>query len=535
MLVSNSDAVGRRPGIAGFARGIERAAERCVTGTREGLVIGSALVGFTILWTLFQLVASASVDVHSDVGDILLSARDFGIGHRHPPLAAWVFGLWFAVFPRADWSVYLLTVTMVATTLAVTWRLLRDHLDANRALLGIAALILVPLYTFRASTLDENTVTMPFWAAAVLFYLRARRGLRSFDAVLAGAFASLAFLGKYWAIYLVAGMAITALVGTGTRRFWRSPAPYLMAAAAAVVVAPHLYGLANADGTSLSFVQSGVMGVESVGEAFAKSAYYLLGAAAYVAAPLLLLAMLRPSRAALADIAWPADADRQQALLLFALPLILPALVNLVLPHRLTPVWTFPNWALLPVVLYGSPLITIDARAAARAGLLALAVTLAAVIASPVLAYLQLRYGDDLARAHSQQAAQAVERFAGQPVELYGGSEEAVRGLAFYLPAAARRLPGDITSARNRADIAAKGAVIICLHDDAPCLADGAALAGAMPRQTDVTLTRTLLGFSGRPASYRIIMVPAERAGAALAPGGRPLVTPHLWSAALLP
>ena len=50
----------------------------------------------------------------------------------------------------------------------------------------------------------------------------------------------------------------------------------------------------------------------------------------------------------------PRDDDRRQALLLFLVPLALPALVNLAIPYRLTADWTYPNWALLPVVLYAS-------------------------------------------------------------------------------------------------------------------------------------------------------------------------------------
>jgi len=46
--------------------------------------------------------------------------------------------------------------------------------------------------------------------------------------------------------------------------------------------------------------------------------------------------------------------------LLFAVPLVLPALVNLVLPYRLTPDWTFPNWPLLPIVLYASLALVIS-------------------------------------------------------------------------------------------------------------------------------------------------------------------------------
>ena len=136
-------------------------------------------------------------------------------------------------------SLHLLTLTIVAITLAITWRLLRDHLDKNRALFGLAALFLVPLYNYKAPELDANTAMMPFWAAALLFYLRARRSLSALDAVLAGASAGLVLLGKYWGVYLFAGMAVASFVGAGTRRFWRSPAPYVMAAAAAIVIAPH--------------------------------------------------------------------------------------------------------------------------------------------------------------------------------------------------------------------------------------------------------------------------------------------------------
>ncbi len=112
---------------------------------------------------------------------------------------------------------------------------------------------------------------------------------------------------------------------------------------------------------------------------------------AYAAGPLVLLAALRPSSAALRDLVWPADADRRQAVILFVVPLVLPALVNLVMPHRLTAVWTYPNWALLPVVLYGSRYLVIEATATAAAGLAAMAMVLLALIASPVVAYEKLQ------------------------------------------------------------------------------------------------------------------------------------------------
>src|SRR5262249_53668092 len=153
------------------------------------------------------------------------------------------------------------------------------------------------------------------------------------------------------------------------------------------------------------------------------------------------------------------------ALVLLAVPLLLPALVNPLFPQRLTPLWTFPNWALLPVVLFGSPLLTgIDMRAAARACAVALAVALGAVAVSPARAYLKLQ-----ARASNPEdpgayyagVAAAVREPAGQPVQMFGGSPRIIRGLSFYMPSA-RLLWTDPADTANRAEIATEGIAIVC-------------------------------------------------------------------------
>src|SRR5580692_4299966 len=163
-----------------------------IAGFGDGWLVAAALAGFLVLWVLFHTVALAPVDLRDDASEAALWAQHFAFGYKHPPLTAWLFMAWFAVFPRTDWAMHLEAVAIVAATLAVTRRLLRDHLDRDRSLFGLAALILVPLYTFKAAELNAKTVAMPFWAAALLFYLRARRGLGVSDSVLAGAFASFA-------------------------------------------------------------------------------------------------------------------------------------------------------------------------------------------------------------------------------------------------------------------------------------------------------------------------------------------------------
>ena len=511
MTAVGSDPAGHvGPPIADAERGFICCAQRLIGGRSEA-TLGVCVLGiFAVLWMAFHTVSLWPVDLRDDAAEAALWAQHFAFGYKHPPMTAWLFMAWFAVLPRTNWAMHLQAVVIVVAALAVTWRLSRDHLDRERSLLGIAALILVPLYTVKAAELNANTVMLPFWAAALLFYLRARRDLRAWDSLLAGAFASAAMLGKYWAVYLFAGMAVAALVGDGTRRFWRSPAPYLMAAGAAVVIAPHLYWfVTHAGGADYAFIRQSVMTADSFGTALENSASYLLGVIAYAVGPLVLLAALRPGRAALADIVWPADEDRRQALILFVVPMVLPAVVNLVMPYRLTPDWTQPNWALLPIVLYGSRKIVVDAYAAASAGLLALAVSLALLIAAPVLAYVHLAAGLDPNRPSSQEVALTAQRLTGRPIALYWGSPDIVGNLPFYA-AGATPLLGNPRSPANRAAIATMGLLIACLDTDAACRTTAAAL-GVPSGAADLTISRGFLGFSGPPVVVHIAALAAQR------------------------
>lgn len=512
MTISHRDPAGDlRPQGAKIASPLIHSIECVLATTAEGRIVAWALVGFAAVWLLYDTVSLLPVALHWDASEAALWAQHFAFGYKHPPMTAWLFRLWFAIFPRADWAAHLLAVTICAITLAVSWRLSRDHLDKYKALFGLAALSFIPLFTFKATELNANTVMMPFWAAALLFYLRARRGLGMWNALLAGAFASLTMLGKYWAVYLFAGMAVAAL--TNARRFWRSAAPYLMALGAAVVIAPHLYWyVTHAGGSSYTFIRDSVAERTSFTAALAVSARYLLGVIAYAAGPLVLLAALRPGSVALRDIAWPADAERRQAVILFIVPLLLPALVNLALPHRLTAVWTYPNWALLPVVLYGSRRLVIDTTATAAAGLAAVAMMLLALIAAPVVAYEKLQAGPEPNRPDAQQVAVAGQGLSGGvPVQLFWGSPALANGLPFYWPGM-RPLGADPLSSEGRTASNKAGLLIVCADSDAPCRGTEAALvgAGAEHRSNDITIRHTFLGFTGPATRAHVTVVPAS-------------------------
>jgi hypothetical protein len=276
-----------------------------------------------------------------------------------------------------------------------------------------------------------------------------------------------------------------------------------MAAAALAVLAPHIHWLLiERDHATENFIATSVGVSASFGSALETSIHYLGGVIAYVVMPLIFFAMLKPDRAALRDTIWPTDFVRRQALLLLVVPLILPAVANLAWPHRLTPIWAFPNWALLPVVLFGSPRLNVPTIAAARAGVTALAVSLFAVMVSPLVARANLNPRRSTHNAHYRQIASEIEHLANSPAVLIGGSEDVVRGLFYYLPAA-----GPISSSLDGRAIAARA--MVCIDGDIACRAAADALARkAESSVSNVTFAKTFLSYSSPLQTYRIVVAP---------------------------
>ena len=50
---------------------------------------------------------------------------------KHPPLSGWVAGLWFTVFPAADWATYALAMATVGVGMVICWLLALRVVDAG--------------------------------------------------------------------------------------------------------------------------------------------------------------------------------------------------------------------------------------------------------------------------------------------------------------------------------------------------------------------------------------------------------------------
>src|SRR5262245_15450041 len=165
------------------------------------------LVLYALTWTLYASIARSSQDLHPDMVELIAWSRDLSLGYiKHPPLAAWVVWLWFSVFPLSDVSFYLLAMLMPAIALWVVWLLSADYLEIDKRVAGVALLMLVPFYNFHALKFNANTVLLPVWAATTLWFLRSYKTCSKGYAALAGIGAAACMLGKYWSVFLLAGL-----------------------------------------------------------------------------------------------------------------------------------------------------------------------------------------------------------------------------------------------------------------------------------------------------------------------------------------
>src|SRR5213080_5040990 len=80
------------------------------------------LAAYCAVWSLYGALAKGSQDIHFDMGEMVAWSRDAGIGTpKHPPLASWLVGAWFKIFPQQDWAYYLFAMVLATFALWVAW------------------------------------------------------------------------------------------------------------------------------------------------------------------------------------------------------------------------------------------------------------------------------------------------------------------------------------------------------------------------------------------------------------------------------
>jgi 4-amino-4-deoxy-L-arabinose transferase-like glycosyltransferase len=433
-------------GIEGFRVFIERRVAALTDPRRRERAIVGMLAGYALLWTLYGLLAKAGQGVQADPAEIVAWSRQLALGYaKHPPLAAWLVRAWFTLFPVTEWSYYLFDMVYACIGLWFAWHLFGRYLDAEKRVVAVALLTLVPMFNFLALRFDVNIALPPLWAATTLCFVRSFETRSAGWAALAGAAAAAAMLGKYWSLFLLIGLALAALLDQRRGVYFRSWAPWITVAVGAMLLAPHIVWLIQSGFAPLSYALN-ERSVNSFADALTATGKYLAGGAGYMAAPVLLaFAASRRSLVGLADTLHLHSRERRLVLVAFLIPVLLPVVVALASKTNINPIWMMPGFALLPIVLLSSPMISISRRATQAVVGIAVAFPVLMTIAAPAIALVIHRtdrndnamYGEMLAQRMLLEWRKATD----QPLRIVGGDLDLAYVMAFYLPDAPASYP----------------------------------------------------------------------------------------------
>src|SRR4051812_44459485 len=207
------------------------------------LVIGFA-AAHAVLWTFILINLKAAQDVHMDVAEAFAWGQKVQLGYgKHPPLAGWVAGLWFRIFPVADWSTYALAMTTLGCGLVISWLIALRVVDRRRAFFTVVVLALYPIFNFKGFKYNPDLLQLVTLPLLVLAYLDAF-GKRTVRAGLwLGLTGALALMTKYWVLTMIGAIGLAALIHPARLLFLRSPAPWVAIATLVVAMIPHFLWL----------------------------------------------------------------------------------------------------------------------------------------------------------------------------------------------------------------------------------------------------------------------------------------------------
>src|SRR5437763_8379112 len=410
------------------------------------LVIGFATL-HAVLWTFILINLKAAQDVHMDVADALAWGQKFQLGYgKHPPLSGWVAGLWFKLFPVADWATYALAMTVVGCGIVISWLTALRVVDRRRAFLVVVMLALYPVFNFKGFKYNPDLLQLVTLPLVVLAYLHAfeKRTWRS--GIWLGLAGALALMTKYWVLTMIGAIGLAALIHPQRLEFLRSPAPWVAIATLAVAMIPHLIWLKQVDFVPLTYAGD-VYGLSDRAQSARLVLGYIGHNLALLAVPVALAALaLSLPRPRLSRI-WSSGANPgvnvSQALNIWMIQIIVaigPPIGGLIFTIYMKTDWGISLFFLTPLALVAMPAPRLHERALFRITLIWLVLTLATLAAAPAIAEREMEDNPNAANsygARSQLARELTqawrERF-GSRWAVVAGTTEVGEPMTFYSP-----------------------------------------------------------------------------------------------------
>jgi 4-amino-4-deoxy-L-arabinose transferase-like glycosyltransferase len=500
------------------------------------LVIGFA-VAHAVLWTLILINLKAAQDVHMDVAEAFAWGQKFQLGYgKHPPLAGWVAGLWFRIFPVADWATYALAMATLGTGLVICWLIALRVVDRRRAFFVVVMLALYPIFNFKGFKYNPDLLQLVTLPLVVLAYLNAfeKRSVRA--GLWLGLAGALALMTKYWVLTMIGAIGIAALVHPDRLKFLCAPTPWVAIVTLVVAMIPQLIWLKDVDFMPLTYAGD-VYGLSSR----AQSAQLVLGYVGHNLALLLVPVVLavialawtrqwwttllrRPL--ALLTRPWSRGANHgvnpSQALNIWIIQIVVaigPPLGGLIFTVYMKTDWGISLFFLTPLALVAIPSLRLQRIALFHITAIWLAVTLAALVGSPAIALREMAENPNGASSYGARSQLARELTEAWQTRFHtrwavvAGTTEVGEPMTFYSPDhPAPFTPGEIWSSglTSLAEAKRLGFIGICDTTDGRLPVCNAWMAENAPNAEHLTVTtqRFFHGHPGPSISWNVFIAP---------------------------
>jgi 4-amino-4-deoxy-L-arabinose transferase-like glycosyltransferase len=460
---------------------------------------GRAFAGFALLhaavWTVLPSVLYLNLPL--DLIEALIYGREWQLGYdKLPPLPWWLVEVVHLTIGH-DFGYYLLAQIAVVAAFAAVFAMARPLIGGAGALVAVLIVDGLHYLNYTSAKFNHDVVQLPFWALAGFALHRALRGGETRHWLLLGIAVGLSLWAKYFVLVLAAPMLLFVLADRDARKALATPGPYIAAAAALVVMAPHLVWLVRNDFLPFAYAEHRALPSRGLIDhvwhplQFAVSQLFFLLPSLLIAAPL-----FYPRKSAdEAPVALGADAfDRRIVTWLAFGPIITVLALSALSGRGTVAMWGYPLWLFLGVWLVIEARRVLDEPRLFRiAGLWAVVFTclaLAFIANYAVLPRFDHRYravffpGRELAAELSQRYRAAT----GQPIAYVIGSMWDGGNVAHYAESQPRVLiDGEPRRAPwiNLADLKRRGALVIWtagdLHVIPPQLRTVAADAAVQP------------------------------------------------------
>ncbi len=499
------------------------------------LVIGFAAT-HAVLWTFILVNLKAAQDVHMDVAEAFAWGQKFQLGYgKHPPLAGWVAGLWFKIFPAADWATYALAMATLGCGLAICWLIALRVVDRRRAFFVVVMLALYPIFNFKGFKYNPDLLQLVTLPLLVLAYLDAfaKRSARS--GLWLGLAGALALMTKYWVLTMIGAVGFAALVHPERLKLLRSPAPWVAVATLVVAMIPHLVWLKQVDFVPLTYAGD-VYGLSDRAQNIRLVLGYIGHNLALLVLPIALAAIalawiprwwVRLPRQPLVLLtgAWSRGANASvnlpQALNVWIIQLVVaigPPLGGLVFTIYMKTDWGISLFFLTPLALVAIPGLRLPRIALFHIAAIWLLVTLAALAASPYIAAAEITSYPNGASTYSARSQLARELTQAWDMRFHSrwavvaGTTEIGEPMTFYSPDhPAPFTPGELWSSGLTSLDEAKrlGFIGICDTSDGrlPVCEAWMKANGKDAEQLAITTQRFFHGRPGPAISWKIYIV----------------------------